>query len=503
MRARDVAILATAMAASLLHAMHFDHTADDAYIAFRYVDNFSAGRGLVFNEGEAVMGFSNPLWVMLLCALKLAGLPAPTAARVLGVLFAWATLLCVYHNTARRGDSIAPAIAALAFLVANGTYALWMFGGLEGHLFAFLLTSGALLAARVDSDASLGCYLRLGAVFGLAALTRPEGLLYAFPTAALLLVRSPNRARLLGVAAFCAVAGGCFLAQCGLAFLYYGDLLPNPAYAKYHPISAEVLGRGFAFTRGFLSAYSYAPLLPLILWFGTVRPLRRSPGWFAVGLIATFVAFFLRVGGDALVYHRMWLPVLPLLALLLAEALTAWRGLDIARGAVWPVTIAVVVLCLPRSLSGRDIVYLRSDEAQLRDIFVLARSLATLPGEPTVAANNVGILAYASDLPVLDMLGLNDAHIARAGNRRLGIAGHESHDGAYVLDRRPDLILFGFPKVFDTREGVKSMGPRYPSDHDLLEDPRFGAEYRLMNLRLLDGRYAPIFERIASAGSVP
>src|SRR5512144_1358529 len=42
---------------------------DDAYISFRYVRNFVEGRGLVFNAGERVEGYTNFLWVLELAGL--------------------------------------------------------------------------------------------------------------------------------------------------------------------------------------------------------------------------------------------------------------------------------------------------------------------------------------------------------------------------------------------------------------------------------------------------
>ena len=39
---------------------------DDAFISFRYAENFAQGKGLVFNSGERVEGYSNFLWVILL-----------------------------------------------------------------------------------------------------------------------------------------------------------------------------------------------------------------------------------------------------------------------------------------------------------------------------------------------------------------------------------------------------------------------------------------------------
>ena len=41
-------------------------TQDDAFISFRYAQNFIQGNGLVFNKGEVVEGISNPLWTLML-----------------------------------------------------------------------------------------------------------------------------------------------------------------------------------------------------------------------------------------------------------------------------------------------------------------------------------------------------------------------------------------------------------------------------------------------------
>ena len=64
---------------ALAHAAWFNHTADDAFISFRYVDNWVRGYGLVFNPGERVMGYSNFLWVVLLYPFALIGVPLDTA----------------------------------------------------------------------------------------------------------------------------------------------------------------------------------------------------------------------------------------------------------------------------------------------------------------------------------------------------------------------------------------------------------------------------------------
>ena len=70
---RVVSIAIPACGAILLvaHALHMralfhGNSFDDAYIAYRYAENWARGLGPVFNSGERVEGYSDFLWVALL-----------------------------------------------------------------------------------------------------------------------------------------------------------------------------------------------------------------------------------------------------------------------------------------------------------------------------------------------------------------------------------------------------------------------------------------------------
>lgn len=188
----------------------------------------------------------------------------------------------------------------------------------------------------------------------------------------------------------------------------------------------------------------------------------------------------------------MWVPVLPMFALLLAEAIAY-----IHRPAVGvAIAIAVVALTLPNSLAGRSLESLRKGDAFIDGAHHVGKRLAKLPEETLVAANNIGVIGYESRVRILDMMGLNDAHIARAPGKRVGIAGHESHDGAYVLDQEPDLIITGMPRAVKNPNPAWDIGRQgYPSDMDLRQDRRFAEEYELQYLDLSDGRWSPVFVR--------
>ena len=57
---------AVAVAAGVAAAAARAWVCDDAFISFRYALNLVRGQGLVFNPGERVEGYSNPLWTILM-----------------------------------------------------------------------------------------------------------------------------------------------------------------------------------------------------------------------------------------------------------------------------------------------------------------------------------------------------------------------------------------------------------------------------------------------------
>ncbi len=488
----DLAVLVTVCLLALAHAFWFDHTADDAFISFRYVRNWVEGHGLVFNPGERVMGYSNFLWVVLLYPFVLIGIPAPTAARLLGVLFAFGSLARVYVYARRELEGRVPAIAAVLALASSGSFALWIFGGLESQLLGFLLTLGVTGALQVTDETPRSRFIWLGVVFGLASVTHPEPIAYVAPTAAWLWLCKRDRKRFADVVVFAGVAASFPIALSLAAWLYYGDPLPNTYYAKALPLTEELLARGVKMTRKFVFDYRWVPVGIVLAWLGVTRGSPRARGWLPIAIIATFTAFFLSIGGDMLQYHRMWVPILPMFALLLAEAVACVR-----RPAVGLAFAALVVaLTLPSSFTGRNIESLRKGDEFIEGAHLVGRRLARLPKDTVIAANNVGVIGYESHVHIIDMMGLTDAHIARAPGKVVGIAGHESHDGAYVLDRKPDIIILGMPRAVTNPNPAWDFGRQgYPSDTDIRRDPRLASAYEMRYLRVAEDRWAPLFVR--------
>ncbi|MGC9082851.1 MAG: hypothetical protein ACP5ME_06695 [Anaerolineae bacterium] len=148
---------------------------DDAFITFRYVQQWVHGHGLVYNVGERVEGYSNFLWIVSLAPFARLGVELTLAAKAMGALLCLLTLLLVWKASGQIGH---PRIAPW-LLAVSSPFAAWALGGLETPLFTFLLfLSGSLFLKEEEEEKG---WLS-GPLFGLLALSRPEGLLFALST---------------------------------------------------------------------------------------------------------------------------------------------------------------------------------------------------------------------------------------------------------------------------------------------------------------------------------
>ncbi len=229
------ALLALAALATLAHLVYYaPRTVDDMYISLRYAEHLTQGHGLVYNPGERVEGFSNPLWVLLQALGLTLGADGVTFTKGLG-LVSMAGLFAACFAYARRALRLTPALAVvpLLLLAANSYVAFWALQGLETPSFLALLVAYAwALHAWFDAP-SRRSGLVLGALTLALATTRPEAPLYVLTLAlAALLERPQPLARLrqtLPVALpVAAVAAGLLLAR----RLYYGAWFPHTFAAK-------------------------------------------------------------------------------------------------------------------------------------------------------------------------------------------------------------------------------------------------------------------------------
>ena len=112
------AVIATiAVAVMVLHGRAFPNVfVDDAFISLRYAERLAHGKGLTWTGGEAVEGYSNLLWVLLMAGLGTIFDDLVVPGRVLGVVAASAAVLAAVYAAMpwrRPAESAAPMFAAL------------------------------------------------------------------------------------------------------------------------------------------------------------------------------------------------------------------------------------------------------------------------------------------------------------------------------------------------------------------------------------------------------
>jgi hypothetical protein len=467
---------------------------DDGYIYFRIAENAARGLGPVFTPGERVDAATSPVWMWLLAGAARLGLPLPWSAGALGLIcIVGAAVLCgrwaIELGAPRRPPALAVTLAAPALLVADLRFQLYGFSGMETALTAlvWLWATRALARTWITHQPE-----RFAAPAALAALlVRPEFAVLLVGLAAVALAgrRAPGRR----VARTLLPVGLGLLLYLAAHALYFGTFLPNTYHAKRASDWAHAR-LGLAYLAELPRTYPWllAGLLALLLPRLRMVALAVTLG---TALLAVHVV---RLGGDHFIFHRPFVPVLPLsLALLGAAAGRLWeRGGAAVRAA----TAAVLVLML--GLAGRQRLQPGAFEwvraaAQLGH--VLAR---TYPPQTRLGLVAIGATGYTSKLPVVDALGIADRHVARRDLSHEHVCaldiGHERGDPPYVLERADVVVPFAayapvpFENLDEIREGFYSQRKLLAAARPLLRS----GSWRLRNLELGPGAYWAVLEKV-------
>ncbi len=515
----------------LLHGWrYFDYTSDDAYISYRYARNLTDGVGLVWNPGEHVEGYTNFAWTALLAALHKLGADLIDTGRWLGFGFAVAALAGTYALTrsmlsvreavtgaeASSNDHGPAGLAAMLLLAASGPFALWAFAGLETSMFATLVLGAALLHIREDRG---GAQPLSGVVWAFACMTRPDALLLFGVSAMAKAVRCVVRLRdntpgtpwattlddevqhlVVWIAGFAVLFAPYFLWR----YLTYDHIFPNSYFAKVGS-GLDQYERGLLHFSAFAREYAVWLLafVPVAMAFGSTR---RDAGLYALALVLAWFAYVVYVGGDSLVRFRLFAPLMPVMyALVVASAaaiLQAARSGRAPRRFVGEGALAVAggaLLLFTLHASATD-VSVPPERQAVFDRAEIGRWLRdNAPPDTLIAVIPAGAIPYESDLRTIDMLGINDEHIAHR-DLDLGTfgAGHEKYDSLYVLDRRPDIII-----LMDTlsarpwrREdyGALAFGI-IPARIDMLAQPRLWEEYEARSAQVREGVWLNLLVR--------
>lgn len=420
------------------HASRFGHwLVDDAAITFAYARNVAEGHGPVLQSGAPpTEGFSDPTWMFLLALGRLVGLF--DRGTIFGipdyVLFpkALAALCCAgilaVTFTVARKVTDRPALVTFvvgAVLAMIPSFVIWCFSGLENALYALIVTSLAGLMCRATLDDRLlhpRTALFAGSLAALAALTRPDGLIYciAFPLVVLVQIR---RHTVRPSARSAGISVGANVLLYGLyetwRVIEFGHLTSLPTVAKGQaPPDSTTLSRA----SDLLQYIGALPgiVLAVIIGMTMVRPSRLRSGMisFLVPLVLAVVAYSV-LEPDWMAQFRFATPVWPLVAVVgVLCGTAAFRHVGIRGRLV--LTAALVVAAIPvwglfsgysngfRAAPTTPTCWVAARPARADNAY--ADILGIRQGSLLVA--DVGATALTSRLRIVDLDGLTDATMA-------------------------------------------------------------------------------------------
>jgi len=488
-RARALLAVGIPTALLALHTWFYGRwIEDDAGITFAFARSLATGAGPVLQPGAApVEAYSNPTWLAILVVGRWLGLfdrgalfgqPDIVLYPKLVAILCGAAMFGAFYSVARVVARRPVLVTAIAGSITAGvpSFVIWTTSGLENALFALLVVALAAVLARAAVEGRLGATrtaVVCGALAALAALSRPEGLVYAaaYPVAAVLLV---HRADLRAAARTVLISVGTFLVPVGMylvvRLIVFGDYLPNTARAKEQGLP----------TPGGLnkpaSLIMYAGWLTVVLVVALVvlALQRRSRTRTAVAMIlvplALALSAFAFLSADWMAQYRFATPVWPLSALAVTlSAARLWSSTTVRTRAVGSVAVVIALALTATGWVAAADSFRNSPTAPMcwvaRSVGQRINGYADILGirDGSLLAVDGGGTSLTTRLRFIDLSGLADTRIARLWSAD-DMAG--LRDLVYDVER-PTFFKIDSGWAEGTRSGLLS-DPRLPRDYTVV-----------------------------------
>ena len=327
--------LAILIAVSISAFYYFNFTAEDAYIVYRYAENWIDIGSLVYNAGERINAMTSPLHAILSSIYFLLTGNTVLSNKIVSLILVILASLLVWRRYREQ-----PYLQVLALTVlVSPCVLLWTFGGLETPILLFLATITVTLALRPTPFRSK----ELLAMFffaGLAFLTRYDSILFFAP---LCLYAASKSGSIKPVVIAAAVAAILPIVWLLVSVYYYGDLLPTSFYVK---TPKGHLG-DWIFNGIYIASYLlFVGIIPVVALacsllvgrhkgLGVLYEHVRHVWWLYAG-VALEILYGLTMATHHMMFSfRFFVPYIPAAAILVVDLLRRaieTRALDVATG---------------------------------------------------------------------------------------------------------------------------------------------------------------------------
>ncbi len=455
---------------------------DDAYISFRYARNLVEGKGLIFNVGEIVEGYTNFLWVIIISLFIKLGFDPGYISQVLGIIFNACTILITYKlGELITGERNHWNLISTALLAINVPFIVWAIEGMETSLFTFLVVFSIYLYIREDKKD--GYSFPFSAIIcALAAMTRPDGILvfvtlFIYKISTILTRKDKlNKRDIIFPLVFIIVYGTYFLWR----YSYYGYLLPNTFYAKARRgFDIEIYKQGWTYIYKYFTTgkiYRTSPWEWKLIILSLVLVLRRWRKYYSIIIvfIGLYSLFIIYAGGDWMADFRFLVPIIPLICFVIQEGMRNLSSLlkeleKVREGLRYSaILILIALIIFPNLMTLYR--YQRSEGWQRLH---RAHSLIYMPlvkwtsenvnEHQAISVSDVGYIGYYTEAVVIESTwGLTDEYIAHSNFPRTNL-GVLFGDINYIILRAPEYV---FCRFYRDRNNVL-RGPS-PMDETIL-----------------------------------
>jgi len=401
----------------IITGQHFGVPLDDVWIHFRYAENFSQGHLFEYNVGEPTPGTSSPLWVILISISFLLRLDPIVFSIALSSLFFLLTCFETYRLSLRLELSRNFSLMAAMLVVFAGRLAWSSLSGMEITLFCWLTLFAANLHLEEVKQNQVN--LLTGLVFGLASVTRPEGVLLAMIYFGITLLQAkggpaqvpPNtqpkvRRLILSIIIFLFI----ILPYGVFSYLHTGSFLPNTFKGQGGEFR---LIPDITFLRGTGKLFFKDNVIILILWFTAMGIFIRSLIRGALErnfLLINLWIILLPMASSVLTpnwrhHGRYLIPLIPFV--IIASLHVVQRFKDKIPQAVFKSGMVVMVLLTLVS----TVVYGRAlgwnvENINHQQVKVAEWLNQSLPEEKVFGMNDIGAIGFITKKKVVDMAGL-------------------------------------------------------------------------------------------------
>ena len=273
---------------------------DDAYITFRTVFNFTEGYGPVYNVGERVQTYTNPLWMLVMSVFYLLTDEAYFTSIVLSLLLMLAGVW-ILHRRIFQDRMVG--LFLIGLMLFSRSFVEYSTSGLENVLNFFLLA--LFLGVYLSDQKGRKHLVTLSVIAAFGMVSRMDTALLYAPAVFMVWWGQRSFKNLLYVL----LGLTPFILWEAFAIVYYGFPFPNTAYAKLN----TDIGSGSLFQQG-LYYYRYTLLrdpitvATIIGGIAAAITLPRRKYWPLLAGLVFYLVYLLRVGGDFMGGRFFYLP---------------------------------------------------------------------------------------------------------------------------------------------------------------------------------------------------